>query len=564
MTTDSLDHTISDQDCQQLAREAIEYLRRGELVPRPGEYGEWDSALEHHERWVKKAKKITPEFLEKMAYAIKNDPALKDLIKEEEDDGIQIIPTSNEMPPLPDGVQSPPHGSDGACPWHDEYVAFSKQRSPRSFHNFHEANGWALLSAIAMRRVSLELGSKRYTPLFIANIASSSVAAKSEAAKVFQAVLSKSGLKWVMGPDNTTPQAMISDMATITALKEDSNYVNWSEDEKQEFKHGLAFQGQRGWFYEEFGEQIEAMCKPNGVMSDFKGIIRRMDDCYDEYSRSTITHKKQVVEYPYLSLIACMTPLDIRVQAGANSPFWRDGFFARFAFIVPTETEINRARFPKGSIWDAIPDSLITPLKEWNKWLGAREISIEPECEGDKIKRYAVSYGAFPERKCILTNDVENAFYRYGDALDDMMHESKIKQFEGNYKRFPMTAMRIAMLSASEGNDGIIEMRHWWKGQDFAEMARQGLHSIYGQTNITIDLQQGKPTMADKILSYMKEQKNKGNIHIAIRDIARYAVQGVEGEKIKRELDVLLKDSAILKENIKNKQGREIDRYRLP
>jgi hypothetical protein len=548
-----------------IAREYIIELKKGIKPHALPDMGEWNDIVREIEIHFDKCKgnKEQVEFKIKLMYKV--HPKLKTLLEDNSnEEDISII--SSETPPLPEALKPPLNGSRGACLWHDEYVAFSKWRSPRSFHNFHEGNGWAILSTIALHRVRLDLGSKRYTPLFLASIADSSVSAKTEAAKVFHAVLDKAGLKWTLGPDNTTPQAMIGDMATITGLKADSDYINWSDEEKEIFTRELAFKGQRGWFYEEFGEQMDAMCRANGVMVDFKGIIRRMDDCYDEYSRSTITHKKQIVEYPYLSLIACMTPLDIKVQAGANSPFWRDGFFARFAFITPHENERTRGRFPEGSIYDAIPDTLTAPLQSWNNRLGTREVLIEPQYhEGsNNIKKYTIEYGLFPEKICILSPNAKEAFYRYGDALDDIIEETKIKQFEGNYKRFPMMAMRIAMLCASLENNGYIEMKHWWKGQEFAEMARQGLHELYAQVNISIGQSSGKLTIADKILMYMKEKRKQGITHVAIRDMARGPLQGDDGGKIKNEIDVLVKDGSVIREKIKNEQGRELERYRLP
>lgn len=552
-------------DIRSKSREYVLDMTKGNHDPeRPYDiFGEWEDSIADVERYGNKCRWN----VELVVNKINSILLLKDLIYEPQDYAEKLYILSNETPPLPQAIRVPFNGSQGACTWHDEYVAFSKWRSPRSFHNFHEGNGWAILSTAAMHRVRLDLGSKRYTPLFLASIADSSVSAKTEAAKVFHAVLDKAGLKWTLGPDNTTPQAMIGDMATITGLKADSDYINWTDTEKEIFARELAFKGQRGWFYEEFGEQMDAMCRANGVMVDFKGIIRRMDDCYDEYSRSTVTHKKQVVEYPYLSLIACMTPLDIKVQAGVNSPFWRDGFFARFAFITPHEKERTKGRFPVGSIYDAIPHTLITPLQRWNNWLGIREVAVEPQYHdgGNNIKKYSIEYGLFPEKHCILSPDVEESFYKYGDALDDIIEETKIKQFEGNYKRFPMLAMRIAMLCASLENNGYIEMRHWWKGQEFAEMARQGLHELYAQVNITIgQSSSGKLPIAEKILLYMKEKKNQGVTHIAIRDMSRGTLQGEDGEKIKREIDILIKDGSILKEKIKNEQGRDLERYRLP
>src|SRR2546429_1210677 len=182
-------------------------------------------------------------------------------------------------------------------------------------------------------------------------------------------------------------------------------------------------------------------------MAPFKGIIRRMDDCHDEYRRETISHQEQIVRDPYLSLLACMTPLDLKPYAGIDSPFWTNGFFARFAFIVPDTEEENNARFPKGNLYEAVPDDLINPLNEWHKRLGQKFINIEPIYEKNKkgeehLKGHEVQYGPHPQTECKLSHEATEAFYKYGDALRAIVKRDKLEQFEGNYIRFPMMAMR--------------------------------------------------------------------------------------------------------------------------
>lgn len=97
--------------------------------------------------------------------------------KEEEAAKEEAYSNGPICPPLPIEAVLPPEASKGACDWHDQYVAFSKMRSPRSFQVFHEANGWVLLSTVVKRRVVLyNFGAPKYTPLFIAIVARSSIA----------------------------------------------------------------------------------------------------------------------------------------------------------------------------------------------------------------------------------------------------------------------------------------------------------------------------------------------------------------------------------------------------
>src|SRR5882757_7004346 len=429
--------------------------------------------------------------------------------EETKEDSTKPETKSNEpiVPPLPKDIALPPEASVGACKWHDRYVTFSKLRSPRSFKGFHEANGWALLSTVAKRRIALDdLGAPKYTPQFIAVVARSSIASKTEAARVFIAVLDKAELKWMLGPDEMTPQAMIDHMKKVTFID-----IKDMPEDRTELEQNLAFAGQLGWFYEEFGEHIEAICAKNSIMAPFKGIIRRMDDCHDEYRRETISHKEQIVMDPYLSLLACLTPLDLKPYAGIDSPFWTNGFFARFAFITPDTEEENNERFPKGNLYDAVPSELTEPLKAWHERLGQRAIEFNEVYEKgkkgeDNLKGYEVIHWGLPRAVCELTHEAMEAFYKYGDALKAIVKREKLEHFEGNYIRFPMMAMRIAMLCASLENDGKIERKHWAKGQEFSEQARQGLHHLWIELNKN-SFAQERAQLEDRIVNYVETQK---------------------------------------------------------
>ena len=465
--------------------------------------------------------------------------------QEKKEDTAKTEIKSNEpiVPPLPKDVVLLPEASAGACKWHEQYVAFSKERSPRSFQGFHEANGWSLLSTIAKRRIVLyDLGAPKYTPLFAAIVARSSIASKTEAARVFIAVLDRAELKWMLGPDEMTPQAMIDHMKEVDFVD-----VRDMPEDDTELKRKLAFAGQLGWFYEEFGEHIESICAKNSIMAPFKGIIRRMDDCHDEYKRETISHKEQVVRDPYLSLLACMTPLDLKPYAGIDSPFWTNGFFARFAFIVPDTEEENNARFPKGNLYEAVPDTLTDPLKEWHQRLGQRGIDFEPVSDTNKkgeseLKGYRVMHCGLPRAVCELSSEAANAFYRYGDALKAIIKREKLEHFEGNYIRFPMMAMRIAMLCASLENDNKIEMKHWAKGQEFSEQARQGLHSLWIELNKN-SFAQERDRLEEEICKYIAGQKT----YVSVRMLTHGKFQNHTAEELNPIMENLVNAGDLIK-----------------
>lgn len=469
-----------------------------------------------------------------------------------------IVRSEVVVPPLPDGIQFPAEFSKYACCWHNEYVATSKRWSPRSFANSHPASGWSMLSGVALRRVVLHLGSPKYTPLTIGCIASTTLNAKTEQAKVYESVLRKAGFDWLMAPDSMTPQAMVGDMDITTAIVP-ADYDKLSEEEQAKIKRSFAFKGQHLWFYEEFGQHMDAMMqKSGGPMAEFKGLIRRLDDCWPEYRRLTIAHKNQRIEAPYLSLMACMTPFDLRPYAGIDSPLWRDGFFARFAFIVPDEKARNRDRFPSGNLYEAIPRELYEPLQQWDKKLGQRDVDIRWEYdEKKKENKYTVVYGDFPEQPCTLGDGVIDAFYNYNGALLDIIERERLEQFAGNYGRLHTIALRVAMLCASLENNGRIELQHWAKGQEFAEMARSGLHALWIQLQEN-SFAQEQSKIEESVIQYLRDS----DTWLTARLMAKNKFKNYTGRKLTDEvLDNLVSSGDIVN---KRETGKKAIYYTVP
>ena len=119
---------------------------------------------------------------------------------------------NGEMPPLPPGVALDPAPAQGACPWLDEYIAFSRRWSPRAFDDFHVSAGIWVLSTVAARRVMLHMGGQRFCCLYVALVARTSLSAKSTTASIGVAVLRQAGFAPLPAPDDATPQAFIRAM----------------------------------------------------------------------------------------------------------------------------------------------------------------------------------------------------------------------------------------------------------------------------------------------------------------------------------------------------------------
>jgi hypothetical protein len=241
--------------------------------------------------------------------------------------------------------------------------------------------------------------------------------------------------------------------------------------------------GQRGWFYDDFGQHIAAMMREGGFMADFRGLLRRMDDTPNRYEYGTIGRGSDVIERPYLALLANMTPDDLRPFAKRGAGLWGDGFMARFALIAPPEGDLKKERFPSGE--RKIPAELLTPIRLWHERLGVPKVDVydvlNKDDKGTGYKRVEV----MPKLPVTLTvpTDVFEAFYAYHDCLLDLVNTNGNHDLDGNYARLAEKALRVSVLLASVMDCNQVEMKHWARAQSITERWRIGLHELYQQIN---------------------------------------------------------------------------------
>jgi Protein of unknown function (DUF3987) len=220
-------------------------------------------------------------------------------------------------------------------------------RLSSAFDAFHEACGIWLLSTVAARRVTLQLGHPRYTNLYLALVARSSLYTKSTAAEIAIATLQAAGLDWLLAADDSTPQRFIHDLAVAPHAEDSAPPDAWARLRQ-------AFAAQRGWYYKEFGQHLEAMVRDHGAMAQFRSILKRFDDGRERYEVATLSRGSELVERPYLALLACMTPADMRPLARLGAALWHDGYLARFVFVTPG-ANVKSLMFARTPIMTARP-----------------------------------------------------------------------------------------------------------------------------------------------------------------------------------------------------------------
>ncbi|MDP9314497.1 MAG: YfjI family protein [Chloroflexota bacterium] len=406
-----------------------------------------------------------------------------------------------DVPPLPKSAFLSPELGKDACLWLDEYIAWSRKWSPRSYQRSHEACGLWLLSVIAARRVVAHLGGERYPNLYIAQCGRTSLWAKSTVAKIAVETIRTAGLDFLLAPDDSTPQALIHFMTRRVP----ADYAMLPEHHRAALLRRLAFAAQVGWFYEEFGQKLNAMMRDSGPMADYRGLFRRLDDCPERYESATIGRGLDQLVRPYLAFLTNLTLADLAPYGRKNGALWGDGFFARFVFVTPPAgLAAPTGRFPTGK--RLIPDSLIQPLKAWHQRLGVPVVTLEEHVEkqAKRTAGYDVDVGSLEPERATFGEDVFEAYYRYHDALLGLTQTTADSDLDGNYARFAEKALRVAMLLASLDNGGRIELRHWARAQNIAEGWRVDLHALIDQLQNGADISR-EAELEDKVIRVLQK-----------------------------------------------------------
>jgi polyhydroxyalkanoate synthesis regulator phasin len=409
-----------------------------------------------------------------------------------------------------------------ACPWLDEYIKFSRQWSPRAYDLYHTACGLFVLSTVAARRVTVPFGKYRYPNLTILLVGRTGMWTKSTTAQIAKELIEECGLGFLLLP-KCTPEKMIS----LMSLKLPEGYDGFSITSQNEFKKNVAFIGQRGWYFDEAGMLFNAMRRSDSPMAGFHSVLRILDDNENTYQSATIGRGLDNVQFPYLAFLGCTTPSDLQQIAYPGSPYWSDGFFARYLFAVPPEVDPPMGRFPEGE--RQIPNSLILPIKEWHERLGMSTVEIKEYAPTVELAQTVLS----------CSQEVIESYYQYFDGLRVLIKSNSLNDLDGNYTRFPEVALRISILFASLGNCPVITLSHWTKAVAITEEFRKSLHNLYVQIGKLKNQNKSKSTKEKVVDTLVK----KGNL--TVREISQQT--GLYVKDIESALNELKDESVVEK-----------------
>jgi len=403
------------------------------------------------------------------------------------------VPEFTELPP---DLKFPDIKVEDVCPLLAEIEGFFRKRSPESYDDYFLGCSIGLVSIISARRVEYVLGGKQATNLYIILVDTSGLSAKTTVMNLVRAVIKELGLRFLLFPDTITAQKLFSSMC----IKLPKEYEKLDEEEQKNINKSIqkkqAFIGQRGWIHDEFGGLIREMMQSNHHNATFRELLKKIFDNRQELGNSTIIRDDEVIHYPFLALLGGMTPGDLSPHAKKGSTLWTDGFLARIAFICPPANFRRDEEFPDGEL--VVPQSIINKLKEWHKRLGDPQIQLVPEVKLIPAKGQLYN----------ITGDVKRACYAYRNALKDQIQNSIEKDLAGNYLRYPVMALRIAVLIASLNNDNEVTLTHWGFAQNIVETWRENLHRLYYQTlsNSNAGIGTSKKDPLERIHTIIKEK----------------------------------------------------------
>jgi len=361
-------------------------------------------------------------------------------------------------------------GTPASDTWLDRYVEWAMPWAPQSPRSYHEAVGLWLLSTVVARRLKVNFGpGGAYPALYLALVGESSVYTKSTCATIGLTVLRQTHLGMLATTDTATPEAFLQGLT----LRLPEDYGDLDPTQQADVDRRLAFAGQKGWFYEEYGGHLSAAVRPESNMHKFHGLLRQMWDCPPEVAYNTISRGANRVLSPYLALLANITPADLQPHVGLDSHLWQDGYLARFALVLPDEGRKN-ARFPKGE--PRVDDDIGEPLIQLHETLGSATVqATEPE---GKNRKWGVAWTRdLPEKAMAMPDDVTDAFYAYRDALHDQF-DTIASAFHASYTRLPGMALRIATLLDGVALTDGLSMAAFARAVNVTEGWRRSLHKI--------------------------------------------------------------------------------------
>jgi Protein of unknown function (DUF3987) len=340
---------------------------------------------------------------------------------------------------------------------------------------------------VSMRRIKIPFSTPDYTPLMAILQAEPATYKKTTTANVIAKVLGAAGLDWIIQSGNYTPQKLIHDMSGAVP----KDFASMDDLKQYRTRQRVAYAGQRGMIIGEFGQFLKAMMNEKGPMAAYHPLLLEMDDNKPTHDGGTISRSNETIENPFLSLLGCMTPTNVRQLAASGAELYGTGFWSRVVVVTPPADGMIDNPYEVGEV--LVPFALHNAISKWHERLGVILADIEQDTEQNKKNetvtmpgKYTVTCDPLPQNTVTFGDGVYAAWKRYRSFLKaTSVTTLAFPDLKASYDRLPVRAMRVAALLASLENDGVIELWHWAKAQEIAERWRLFLHELYRQSNLS-------------------------------------------------------------------------------
>jgi hypothetical protein len=448
---------------------------------------------------------------------------------DDRDNGYRSMPLDlgNNVPPLPVSLTIP---EPGASEWLDSYITYAEAVSPMTPRLFHESAGlWLGAVAIARRLVVPMAFGKVYPNLWALWLAPTTLYRKSTALTLAEQ-LALDVFPHLLAPSETTPEAMLSDLAG----KEPTGWESMEAAELEEWQRERNFAAQRGLLLDElsgltagFGRDYNA-----GLM---EGLLRFFD-CTPRYVRSTRGQGRVTIRNAYLSILGGSTPSAMAPHLGAER-LWSNGWWPRFALLAPE----GKPAWSEPQNIDR-PRALDAGLRHLHERLPAPTYPKPPEA-----------------LTVILGDGVHQVWARYNRALSyDLLDGTLDPRLFGTYGRLPVLAIKVAtILSALEWpkDHGAprVEMRHLGRALRIIEAWRASAHRAIDMT-----AQAEGETTSEKVLRCVAKAGQEG---ATLRDL--YRPLHMSAGECELALRDLLRTGEVEIVTQPKGRGRPTKRYRL-
>lgn len=443
------------------------------------------------------------------------------------------------MPPLPESIRPNVALAAQASPTLDLIIAYIKHWATRSYEGYHEAAALWVLATIAARRIKLPWRDGIWSSLYFLFVSRSGRLAKTEAARYGARIIRECGLEYLLAPNQITPQRFISNLSGTTLPR---NYSTMKPEEQEETRLALAFSGQRGWLYDEFGDFLQDIVNGRSQNSLFSQLLRQLYDNELKYRYETNSRGAEVTHLPSLSLVGTSTPSSL-MPVSDKSKFWTDGTAARFSFIAPPPDLVLLKSAPKGEAF--VPGVIKDKLKAWHEDLGFPHCRIIDTAEQEELM--ALAYGEDKSKKKKDSKDKDPYIIERGDLPQHIIYweESGVyeaheayhaalveiglecgldSRLDSSYARLADIALKVAILLASLENNNQMTLAHWYRGQQFAERCRKSLHCLIFQLDAGSNASEHHPgydQLDDAVMDVLTKKLPRGE-KASARQIAQW------------------------------------------